>query len=68
MWFSRGSILLAVGIVGEYVGRIYMNLNRSPQFIVRQHFPVRRPDSSRRAEWKALPSRPAGTGKELSKA
>ena len=67
MWFSRGSILLAVGIVGEYVGRIYMNLNRAPQFIVRQHFPARLPDASRRAE-KVRPSRPTGISKELSKA
>ena len=34
-WFFRGITLLAVGIVGEYVGRIYMNLNRDPQFIIR---------------------------------
>lgn len=34
-WFFRGVTLVAVGIVGEYVGRIYMHLNREPQFIVR---------------------------------
>ena len=35
-WFFRGITLLAVGIVGEYVGRIYMHLNRDPQFIIRK--------------------------------
>ena len=35
-WFFRGITLLAVGLVGEYVGRIYMHLNREPQFIIRR--------------------------------
>ena len=34
-WFFRGITLVAVGIVGEYVGRIYMHLTRDPQFIIR---------------------------------
>lgn len=34
-WFFRGITLVAVGLVGEYVGRIYMHLNREPQFIIR---------------------------------
>lgn len=34
-WFFRGITLVTVGIVGEYVGRIYMHLNRDPQFIIR---------------------------------
>lgn len=35
-WLIRGSTLLAVCIVGEYIGRIYRHLNRAPQFIVRE--------------------------------
>lgn len=34
----RGFQLLAVGILGEYVGRIYLKLNQEPQFIVRELF------------------------------
>ncbi|MBI5686015.1 MAG: glycosyltransferase family 2 protein [Verrucomicrobia bacterium] len=34
-WFFRGLMLLAIGIVGEYVGRNYMHVNSDPQFIVR---------------------------------
>jgi undecaprenyl-phosphate 4-deoxy-4-formamido-L-arabinose transferase len=34
-WFFRGITLVAVGIVGEYVGRTYMHLTREPQFIIR---------------------------------
>lgn len=33
--FFRGFQLLATGIVGEYVGRIYLKLNQEPQFIIR---------------------------------
>lgn len=36
IFFFRGLTLLAISIIGEYVGRIYMNLNRDPQFIVRE--------------------------------
>lgn len=35
MWLSRGLAMFAIGIVGEYVGRIYMHLTRDPQFIIR---------------------------------
>ena len=34
-WFFRGLMLLAIGIVGEYVGRNYMHVNSDPQFVVR---------------------------------
>jgi undecaprenyl-phosphate 4-deoxy-4-formamido-L-arabinose transferase len=34
--FFRGFQLLATGILGEYVGRIYLKLNEEPQFIVRE--------------------------------
>lgn len=34
--FFRGFQLLATGIVGEYVGRIYLKLNQQPQFIIRE--------------------------------
>jgi len=31
-----GVQLLALGVIGEYVGRLHLNVNRKPQFIVRQ--------------------------------
>jgi DNA-binding NarL/FixJ family response regulator/glycosyltransferase involved in cell wall biosynthesis len=34
-WFFRGLIFIAIGIVGEYVGRIYVHLTNEPQFIIR---------------------------------
>lgn len=33
-WFFRGLIFIALSVVGEYVGRIYIHLTNEPQFIV----------------------------------
>ena len=30
-----GLILCVLGIIGEYVGRIYMCINKEPQYIIR---------------------------------
>ncbi len=38
-FFTSGVIMLLLGIMGEYLGRIYISLNRSPQFVIRKtHF------------------------------
>ena len=34
-WFFRGVTLMFICLVAEYVGRIYMSVNRNPQFIIR---------------------------------
>lgn len=36
MLIFGGIILLAIGIMGEYIGRIYMLGNKNPQFVVRE--------------------------------
>lgn len=33
--FSAGLILIMLGLIGEYVGRIYICLNESPQYVIR---------------------------------
>lgn len=33
--FIGGMLMLMLGMVGEYVGRIYISINRSPQFVIR---------------------------------
>lgn len=38
MTFARGFQLLAISVVGEYVGRIYLSLNADPQFVIREKF------------------------------
>ena len=34
-----GAILIAVGLLGEYVGRIFISLNKKPQFVIRDCWP-----------------------------
>ena len=34
LWFIGGLILLSIGVVGEYVGKIYLETKRRPRFIV----------------------------------
>ena len=36
MWFIGGSILMAVGIIGEYVGKIYREVKRRPRYFIEQ--------------------------------
>ena len=31
-----GMIMLMLGLIGEYIGRIYISINRSPQYVVRE--------------------------------
>ncbi len=33
--FTSGVIMLLLGVIGEYVGRIYISLNRLPQYVIR---------------------------------
>jgi polyisoprenyl-phosphate glycosyltransferase len=40
-----GVQMLALGVMGEYLGRIHLNINRKPQFVVRQTLPARGPAS-----------------------
>ncbi len=34
--FTGGMIMFMLGLIGEYIGRIYISLNNSPQFVVRE--------------------------------
>lgn len=34
--FIGGMIMLMLGLIGEYIGRIYISLNNSPQYVVRE--------------------------------
>lgn len=36
MLFIGGVIMLMLGLVGEYVGRMYMGINNAPQYIIRE--------------------------------
>ena len=36
VWFMGGLILLALGVVGEYIGNLYMESKERPRFIIRE--------------------------------
>ena len=33
-----GMIMLLLGLIGEYIGRIYMNINSKPQFVIKEFY------------------------------
>lgn len=34
--FTGGALMLMLGMVGEYMGRMYLSMNRSPQYVIRE--------------------------------
>jgi len=34
--FIGGMIMLMLGLIGEYIGRMYININNSPQYVIRE--------------------------------
>ena len=36
MSFLFGIVLLTLGLIGEYIGRIFISLNRSPQYVIQE--------------------------------
>lgn len=57
--FFRGFQFLAVSVVGEYVGRIYLSLNSDPQFVVREKF-----SSQRKLQFACIHKEPDNNGHE----
>ncbi|MEY2726684.1 MAG: hypothetical protein RLZZ458_2551 [Planctomycetota bacterium] len=45
--FTNGFTMLSLGLLGEYLGRVYICINDAPQSVVRETINVPRPDSSR---------------------
>lgn len=40
MVFFGGMVMLMLGLIGEYIGRIYISMNNSPQYVVREKINV----------------------------
>jgi glycosyltransferase involved in cell wall biosynthesis len=38
MSFFSGMILIALGMLGEYIGRIFLSINRRPQFVIKNKY------------------------------
>ena len=34
--FIGGMLMLMLGLVGEYIGRIYISINHSPQYVIKE--------------------------------
>lgn len=38
--FVGGLIMLMLGMIGEYIGRIYISLNKSPQYVIKETYNI----------------------------
>lgn len=36
LFFFSGMIIFFLGIIGEYIGRLFLNINKTPQFVVKE--------------------------------
>ena len=45
-----GLILMVLGLLGEYIGRLYISINKSPQFVVRSIVKKEDPDVDKKAK------------------
>ena len=50
--FSTGMIMFMLGLIGEYIGRIYISLNNSPQFVIRDRINLPDPGSEAPASYR----------------
>lgn len=48
--FFGGMIMLMLGLIGEYIGRIYISLNNSPQYVIRETLNLDNGSASREPE------------------
>ncbi|MCI9250438.1 MAG: glycosyltransferase family 2 protein [Lachnospiraceae bacterium] len=50
IFFIGGLILVMLGLIGEYIGRIYISINNAPQYTVREIVQCPRPDASHQTD------------------
>lgn len=51
--FIGGMLMFMLGLIGEYIGRIYISMNNSPQYVIRETINLSQPD--RQPEERTLP-------------
>ena len=47
MLFLFGVLMIMMGLVGEYVGRVFISMNRSPQYVIEYDTARNEPDPFR---------------------
>lgn len=45
--FIGGMIMIMLGLIGEYIGRIYICINNSPQYVIREIFGIKNTDTDK---------------------
>ena len=65
MLFVGGITIAMLGLVGEYVGRIYLSLNAAPQYLVRELVGMRRAVRGSQVLREAADAEGAGPGGEV---
>ncbi|MDD6328379.1 MAG: glycosyltransferase family 2 protein [Lachnospiraceae bacterium] len=45
--FIGGVLLLSLGLIGEYIGRIYISINKAPQYVVKEEINVEENSNSK---------------------
>ena len=59
MLFLFGVLMIMMGLVGEYVGRVFISMNRSPQYVIEYDTARNEPDPFREKPG-TEPEKPAG--------
>lgn len=49
--FISGFILICLGLIGEYIGRIYICLNRAPQYVIKNTINI---ENKKNFEWEGI--------------
>ncbi len=47
---TGGMIMLMLGVIGEYIGRIYLSLNQNPQYVIKEMIGFETADSKQKTE------------------
>ena len=46
MLFLFGIVMMVLGMLGEYIGRMYISINNAPQFVVKEEININEEDSN----------------------
>ena len=50
LFFFSGMIIFFLGIIGEYIGRLFLNINKTPQFVVKEVYKGKKQEKKKNEE------------------